>query len=50
VVELANVDTIVSFVGNNLVELDTIDFTLANFEAFVFVIIDAFVFTFSIAS
>jgi hypothetical protein len=49
-VGLVNIDTVVSFVGNNLVEFATIDFTLAIFEAFVFVIVDAFVFTFSIAS
>ena len=53
-VGLANIDTVVSFVGNNLVGFAIIDFTLAIFEAFVFVIVivivDAFVFTFSIAS
>jgi hypothetical protein len=51
-VGLANIDTVVSFVGNNLVGFAIIDFTLAIFEAFIFVIVivDAFVFTFSIAS
>ena len=51
-VGLANTDTVVSFAINNLVELATIDFTLAIFEAFVFVIVivDAFIFTFSMAS
>jgi hypothetical protein len=51
-VGLANIDTVVSFAINNLVELAIIDFTLAIFEAeaFVFVIVDAFVYTFSIAS
>jgi hypothetical protein len=49
-VGLANTDTVVSFAINNLVEFAIIDFTLAIFKAFVFVIVDGFVFTFSIAS
>ena len=50
-VGLANIDTVVSFVGNNLVEFAIIEDTLSIFEAFVFgiVIVDAFVsFTFSV--